>query len=119
MIKDNLTDRELDVLLQSIKQPELPIGFAERLQAKFDVQPVSNVVAFPLKPRTTVQPSKRTWLSAVPLAASLAIGVYMGAMAELPDMLSGLEDTVASLSGSPDLGIGIEDMESFLDGEQS
>ncbi len=118
MTKDVFPDHELDQLLKNAKQPELPRGFAERLQAKLHVNLESNVIAFPQKQSQT--PSRRgLWLSAIPLAASLAAGIYVGTMAELPAMFSGLQDAVASLSGEAGLDLGIEDTESFLNGELS
>lgn len=119
MTQDKFSDTALDLLLKNAKQPQLPEGFAERLQAKLNAAPTSNVIAFPQKSTTAKPSSQRGWLSAIPLAASLAVGLYLGAMADLPDVLSGLEDAVASISGATDLGIGIEDTESFLNGELS
>lgn len=118
MTKDLFSDRELDFLLAMAKQPELPPGFADRLQSKLQVEPASNVIAFPQKQQHTTL-RRGYWLSAIPLAASLAAGIYLGAMAELPAMLSGLEDAVASLSSDTGLDLGIEDTESFLNGELS
>jgi hypothetical protein len=118
MTKDAFSDRELDALLAKVKQPDLPEGFAERLQAKLQTSDGENVIAFPARPQ---QPASRRsfWLSAIPLAASLAAGLYLGAVAELPDMLSGLSDVVATVSGEAGLDLGIEDTELFLNGELS
>lgn len=118
MTKEPFSDQELELLLNRAKQPQLPRGFAERLQAKLQAEPASNVVAFPQR----LQPSSSRrgyWLSALPLAASLAAGIYLGTMGELPAMFAGLEDVVASLSGDTGLELGIEDTESFLNGELS
>jgi hypothetical protein len=119
MTKEPFSDRELDLLLSKAKQPQLPLGFAERLQAKLTTEATSNVIAFPQK-RIEPAPSRLGfWFSAVPLAASLAAGIYLGAMGELPAMFSGLQDAVASLSADTGLDLGIEDTESFLNGELS
>jgi hypothetical protein len=119
MTKEPFSDRDLELLLNKAMQPELPHGFAERLQAKLLAEAKSNVITFPQK-RIQPAPSRRGyWLSAIPLAASLAAGIYLGTMAELPSMFSGLQDAMASLSNDTSLDLGIEDTESFLNGELS
>jgi hypothetical protein len=118
MDKDFLTDAELKKLLDSAVQPQLPKGFTARLQAKLETVPVNNVIAFPQK-HIKPEPRRAYWLSAIPLAASLAVGLYLGAMSELPEVFSGLNDVAASLSSETSLDLGIEDMESFLNGELS
>lgn len=118
MTKDVISDLELDALLAKARQPELPEGFTEHLKAKLQVEPASNVIAFPRKLQQTSS-RRGFWLSAIPLAASLAAGIYLGAMAELPAMFSGLQDAAALLSGDTGLDLGIEDTESFLNGELS
>jgi hypothetical protein len=118
MDKNQMTDHELDQLLAAAQQPKLPNGFAERLQAKLNVESQSNVIAFPQK-HVASSPRRRIWLSAIPLAASLAIGIYVGAMGTLPESLSGLEGTLISEASENLLGIGIEDTESFLNGDLS
>jgi hypothetical protein len=117
MTKD-FSDLDLTRLLSQAKQPELPKGFTERLQGKLEVEPTSNVIAFPQK-RHVPNTQRGIWLSAIPLAASLAVGIYLGAMADLPELFSGLQDVASSLTGESDLQIGIEDTESFLNGELS
>jgi hypothetical protein len=118
MTKEPFSDRELELLLNKATQPELPSGFAERLQEKLQLEPASNIIAFPQRQQHA--PSRRGyWLSAIPLAASLAAGIYLGTLGELPAMFAGLEDVVASLSGDTGLELGIEDTESFLNGELS
>lgn len=119
MTKEPFSDRELESLLNKARQPQLPRGFAERLQAKLQLEPASNIIAFPLKQQQHVPSRRGYWLSALPLAASLAAGIYLGSIGELPAMFAGLEDVVASLSGDTGLELGIEDTESFLNGELS
>jgi hypothetical protein len=112
-----MTDMELDQLLAQARSPALPQGFADRLQAKLERAANSNVVAFP-QARAKPAHARRYWLSAVPLAASLAIGIYLGAAGSLPESLAGLDSSLVSdASDAP--GIGIEDTESFLNGDLS
>jgi hypothetical protein len=113
-----MTDIELDHLLATTRQPHLPQGFADRLHRKLEQGAASNVVAFPQRAKQTrAQP--RLWLSALPLAASLAIGIYVGAKGSLPDSLSGIESAFLNTATDSGLSIGIEDTESFLNGDLS
>jgi hypothetical protein len=105
-------DSDLEKLLARVKQPALPIGFAERLQAKLQVEAPNNVIA-------VTASSRRVWLSAIPLAASLALGVYFGAMGTVPETFSGLEGTFISDASETLPDIGFEDTESFLNGDLS
>jgi anti-sigma factor RsiW len=118
MTNKHMTDMELNTLLAQVKQPELPAGFAERLQARLEQPAASNVIAFPA--RQQQRPSaRRYWLSAIPLAASLVFGIYLGAAGSLPESLSGLESSLVSDATESLLGVGIEDTESFLNGDLS
>jgi anti-sigma factor RsiW len=114
----DMSDKELDTLLHHAKQPALPAGFAERLQARLDVETPQNVVAFPQRPANAAA-SRVWWLSALPLAASLVFGLYVGAMDSLPESLTNL--TLGGMADVSDLlmDTGTEDTESFLNGELS
>jgi hypothetical protein len=115
----DFTDSELEKLLARVKQPALPVGFAERLQHKLQVEVPNNVIAFPQKKSEVGAPSRRVWLSAIPLAASLVLGVYFGAMGTVPETLSGFEGTFISDASDALPDIGFEDTESFLNGDLS
>ena len=117
MTRKDMTDMELDTLLTGASPPNLPDGFAARLQAKLDKPAVSNVIAFPLRAARPAQ-SKLAWFAALPLAASLAFGIYLGAAGSLPESLSGLDTSLVSDAGYAP-GLGIEDTESFLNGDLS
>jgi hypothetical protein len=116
MDNELLSDRELDSLLASVKPPALPAGFAARLQAKLDSSPTAQIIAFP---KASAAPKSRMWLSAIPLAASLALGLYWGAVGTVPDALSSIGNTVLASSDDASWSIGIEDTESFLNGDLS
>jgi hypothetical protein len=116
MDKDEMTDRELDQLLKAVRQPGLPKGFADRLQAKLDAPASAQIIGFP---KRTEAAKTRLWLSALPLAASLAIGLYWGAVGTLPESLSNLTNTVLASNDDATWSIGIEDTELFLNGELS
>jgi hypothetical protein len=118
MDKKLMSDAQLDALLNGTKQPTLPRGFADRLQAKLEQPAPNNVIAFPQK-KSQPAPSRRMWLSAIPLAASLAIGIYLGAQGTLADSISTLDTSLVSDATDSLFNIGIEDTESFLNGESS
>ena len=117
MTRKDMTDLELDTLLAGASRPGLPEGFASRLQTRLDEPAHSNVIAFPQRAARPAS-SKLAWLAALPLAASLAFGVYLGAAGSLPESLSGLDTSLVSDAGDA-LGLGIEDTESFLNGDLS
>lgn len=117
MNRKDMTDKELDKLLAAASQPALPDGFAARLQARLEEPVVDNVIAFPQRSERPAPP-RRMWLAALPLAASLAFGIYLGAAGTLPESLSGLDTSLVSDAGDA-LGLGIEDTESFLNGDLS
>jgi hypothetical protein len=113
---DNMTDKELDQLLGHASTPLLPDGAAKRAAARALGE---NVVAF--KPKAVAanqNTSTIRWLAALPLAASLAIGIYLGTLGSgsyvLPESLAGgataYEDAVVS---------GVEDMEDLTDEDVS
>jgi hypothetical protein len=113
MDNNKMTDAELDRLLATATTPELPKGFSSRLQAKLDATASTNVIAFP---KRTATPHKLYWLSTIPLAASLAFGVYLGAQGSLPETL---ETTLFASATDMQTDLGIEDTESFLNGDLS
>ncbi len=81
--------RAIDRVLAQASMPELPVGAMDRLMAKLDdaaPAPESNVVLF----RPAVQgPRRRIWryAAALPLAASLALGLYLGSRGTLDTLL--------------------------------
>jgi hypothetical protein len=117
MDKDNngLSDEDLDQLLAQASRPAVPKDFAARLQEKLERPADNNVIAFPQRQKPTAKPISRLWLSAIPLAASLAFGIWVGAADKLPESLSSPFITTADADGN----LGIEDTESFLNGDLS
>ena len=71
--KVELTESELDQLLQFASNPQPQSGFENKLLEKLNttIEP-SNIVAFP-RPRKTA-----LWMTALPLAASLLLGIWLG-----------------------------------------
>ncbi len=118
MAKNQVTDAELDAMLKAATQPKLPGGFADRLRAKLEQPAASNVIAFPQRKAPRVK-STRHWLSAIPLAASLAIGLYLGAQGILANSFTGMSTSLVADATDSAVDIGIEDTESFINGELS
>ena len=118
MTKTPMTDTELDKILKSARQPELPKGFADRLQAKLEAEPRSNVFAFPLR-RAQAAQIRRIWLGAIPLVASLAAGLYIGTLDSIPASLAALESTLVTDATEQTIGSGFEDTEAFVNGDLS
>ena len=118
MAKKQMTGEELDAVLKSATQPPLPRGFAERLQAKLEQPVASNVIAFPQRKAPPIK-SAKVWLSAIPLAASLAIGLYLGSQGMMTNSFGDLGTSLVSDASDSQFDIGIEDTESFINGELS
>jgi hypothetical protein len=110
----HMQDEDLDKLLAATRQPLLPRGFAVRLQAKLEQGEPSNVISFPGAKQKPAQ-ARRGWISALPLAASLAVGIYLG----FADTVPVLTDVLQADAGEAFLDIGIEDTESFLNGDMT
>ena len=66
-----MNEHDLDRLLSAASAPKPAAGFEQRLLEK--IAPTNNVIALPK--RKTASP----WLIGLPLAASLVLGVWLGA----------------------------------------
>jgi hypothetical protein len=99
-----MQDHELDKLLNLASTPKPTKGFEQRLLEKIEAQ--SNIIVFPK--RKTASP----WLIGLPLAASLAVGIWLGATNTLPTastlMVSQSTD-ISTNSGFDDVVALIED----------
>jgi hypothetical protein len=82
---DDLSDTDLDLLLAQASQPDHPAGAMDRLLAKSPVAVSSD--------GSSRGVARVHWLSAVPLAASLLIGVFLGSTGFFD--VAGFEDTIA------------------------
>jgi hypothetical protein len=103
---DSREAAEIDRLLASASRPEVPRELLGRLAARLPAN-TGNVVA--LRPRTMRSGLQALWAGAA-LAASLAIGVYVGGFALNDDLL----DSVAALEEPLDL-IGLGDAEALAE----
>jgi len=95
-------EHEIDRVLGLASRPELPAGAAARLMARIAAEEQeSRVVVLPQRPapRRTIQ----RLAAALPLAASLALGIYLGAKGSLDFMLpSAITGGVALNDDAPD-----------------
>lgn len=114
MTRDSMSDHELDRLLALASKPALPPGAEERLMAKLIPE---NVVTFRSKPKKAQ--SAIAWIAALPLAASLAFGIWLGAAGIgtdiLPESLGG--DAVAA--ADVDVISGIDEAETLAEDNQT
>lgn len=98
-------DREVRAVLGHASAPPLPAGALERLTARISAEPQdAKVVPFAPRPR----PVRSVWryAAAVPLAASLALGIWLGANGKMDFMMP------ASVTGGVALNddAGIDDL---------
>lgn len=94
--------REIDAVLSRASVPPMPEGATSRLMARIAEEP-QDVNVIPFRPRE--QAPRRSLLrfaTALPLAASLALGVYLGAKGSLDFMLPAAITGVASSDDVPD-----------------
>jgi hypothetical protein len=67
--RNTITDRDLDRLLNAASHPDRLLGAEQRLMRRIALETPTQAVA---------QRRNLAWLSALPLAASLAFGFYLG-----------------------------------------
>ena len=106
-----MSDVDLDRLLAMATTPKVDAAFEINLLAKINQGPINNVIAFPQRSRT------KGWLVGLPLAASLALGLWLGASGTELNILPITSTEVAST----DIGdtTGFDDLVSFIEGETS
>jgi len=103
---DRRSEAEVDSVLRLASQPELPSGATGRLMTRIAADGEDNVVLF--RPRKVgPRPGLLRYAAALPLAASLALGIYLGAKGDLdfafPSVVTGAvasaDDTIDDLGG--------------------
>ena len=109
-------DRAIDIVLKAATNPELPAGAEERLLARLERE--DRVVTL-ASGKAAPGPVLR-WTAALPLAASLALGIYLGAMGDLdaflPETVTG--ELAASDEENADLS-GISEAEAYAEEDVS
>ena len=110
---ENEMDAALDRLLKRATDPVIPEGAESRLMAAIQLaEPKSNVVKFQPRPRF------QRWAVGIPLAASLALGIYLGASGTFDNYMpnSIIGETLADTSESEPTS-GLDDVESYAEGD--
>ena len=109
-------DRELRAVLGHASAPQLPAAALERLAARIAVEPQdAKVVPFAPRPR----PARGLWrfAAAVPLAASLALGIWLGANGKMDFLMPSAVTGGVALNddaGIDDLG-GVGDVTAYAE----
>lgn len=118
---DLMTDAELDTLLAHASAPPLPPGARERLLARVSAEPVARPVTAKVVPlRPPARPQSRVgWLAGLPLAASLALGIYLGNAGGLDAYLPAAAYDLLAGASTDDAVSGIEDIEGLLEDDLS
>jgi hypothetical protein len=106
-------DAALAKLLNRATEPSVPEGAEVRLMLAIQsVEQQLNVVPFHPRPRM------QSWTIGLPLAAALALGIYLGSKdtfdAYLPDTIT--DDVSADMSDSMP-STGLDDAESYAEGD--
>ena len=108
---NNLTDgnladaRRVDRLLELASVPAIPDGAVARLLERIAEPPTAELVQF--LPRSVPRTSMFRYAAAFPLAASLALGIYLGAKGTMDFMLpaaitsevTSIDDVIDDLGG--------------------
>ncbi len=113
-MSNKMSDAELDMLLAAATRPALPDGALAMLNARIAQESgAANVIA--LQRKAPPQRSRLGWLAGLPLAASLALGLYLGADGAGDTLLpASLAETLVGVS-SADPETGIEEAESWAE----
>ena len=104
-----LTDEELEQLLKMASAPQLPTGFEQRLERRIASEAGSNVVQFPRRGKSA---ERTIWRWPVPaaLAASLIVGIWLGAQGSLSNEIESATETAMLGSTSDFAPAGIDDI---------
>lgn len=109
-MEKNMTD-SIDRVLGLATVPELPPGAAQRLMARIEAD---KVVQF--QPRSPARRKIFRYAAALPLAASLALGIYLGARGTLDFALpAAVTGDVASNDDTPDDLSGVSEAEQYAE----
>ena len=105
-----LTDAELDQLLKMASTPQLPTGFEQRLARRIASEAASNVVQFPRRAKLAERTNWR-WQVPAALAASLIIGIWLGAQGSASNVIESATETAMLGSASDFAPAGLDDID--------
>jgi hypothetical protein len=108
-------ERDTEKLLRLASDPAVPEGAMARLMARIAEEPQqARVIALPQ--RAAVRRSPLRYAAALPLAASLALGVYLGAQGALDFMLpTAITGGVALIEEAPDELGGVGEADAYAE----
>ena len=109
-----VTDVELDQMLSLASNPEVPADFATKIATKIQPPVEASAEILLFKPRVQSVPPQR-WLMAVPLAASLVLGVWLGAAGKGTSFLWSATTELTASSDDIGASTGIDDAETLSD----
>lgn len=102
-------DDEISRVLGLASDPHLPDGATQRLLARLQAEPQGGPSVIPFRPRPRRMGDVLRYASALPLAASLALGIWLGAKGTLDPLLpapligdmasNGYDESVDELGG--------------------
>lgn len=108
-------DEALEKLLKRATVPTVPDGANSRLMAAIAATGRQQAMVIPLKPRP-----RWNWPVSLPLAASLMLGFFMGSYGVLDNYLpDGIVGELLAGAADQDLSSGLDEAESYLEGELS
>jgi hypothetical protein len=120
--RDLMTDQELDQLLAHASAPPLADGartrLLQRLAGEGQSAAAAHVISLSEARARRVRPQEQPrlgWLAGLPLAASLALGIYLGAGGTFDGYLATSAYDLIAGNTSDDVLTGIEDMESYAE----
>lgn len=105
MRESAMEGREIDAVLSRASTPAIPEGAVPRLMARIAAEPQERQEATVIPFRPRAQAPRRSLFrvaAALPLAASLALGVYLGTKGTLDFMLPTAITGVALSTDAPD-----------------
>lgn len=109
----------IDAVLRLASDPPLPEGAMDRLMARIAQEP-QDVRVIPMPVRPARRPGVLRYAAALPLAASLALGVYLGAKGTLDFMLpSAITGSVALNDDMPDDLGGVGEADAYAEETRS
>ena len=107
-----LTDEELNNLLKLASAPKIPLDFEQSLARRMVAERGNNVVPFPQRVKPTPRHIWR-WQMPAALAASLVLGIWLGAQGNVSSVLAGATET-AMLGSANDFGpAGLDEIDNF------
>jgi hypothetical protein len=100
--ENTMTDAMLDRLLREASQPAIPLGALNRMTTRIAQAEIK-----------TSQPVQRAtwWLAGLPLAASLALGIFLGTQGYGENTIDAFSSAAIATAAQDELATGTEEAE--------